>query len=84
MTNPQAVEIDSESEAGYVCYSKADVAETVEVWEKRTVAADLDSSGNVVGIEVLSFDEETLSRARVYAQEHDLVFPEPLEAATYL
>ncbi len=81
MIHPQGVEIDSESEAGYVCYSKTDIAETVEVWEEGTVAADLDSNGNVVGIEVLSFDDETLSQARAYAREHDLVFPELFEAA---
>lgn len=82
MTNPQTVEIDSESEAAYVCYSKADVAETVEVWEDGTVAADLDAWGKVIGIEVLSFDDETLLRARTYAEDHGLAFPSEFEAAT--
>jgi len=38
-------------------------------------AADVDASGNIVGIEVLGFDEEVLSRARTFASENDLIFP---------
>ncbi len=78
MMHPIDVEIDEEAGAGYVRYSKGDVAETVEVWEEGTVAADVDSRGNILGIEVLGFDEEILSHARAFASENDLVFPERL------
>lgn len=80
MTKPLGVEIDFESKAAYVCYSKADVAETLEIWEDATVAADVDAWGKVIGIEVLSFDDETLLRARRYAQEHGLAFPSEFKA----
>jgi len=75
MMHPIDVRIDDEAGAGYITYSKGEVAETVEVWEEGTVAADVDRSGNILGIEVLGFDEEILSRARAYANENDLVFP---------
>jgi len=75
MMHPIDVQIDEEAGAGYITYAKGDVAETVEIWEEGTVAADVDSSGNILGIEVLGFDEEILSRARVFATENDLIFP---------
>jgi uncharacterized protein YuzE len=79
MTKPLGVEIDFESKAGYVTYLDSKVAETVDVWEEGTVAADLDSEGKIVGIEVLGLDPEALSQARAYAQDHDLLFPPHLD-----
>jgi uncharacterized protein YuzE len=73
--HPLDVTIDDEVQAGYVRYAKTEVAETVEVWDHGTVAADLDSAGNVIGIELLGFAKEILSHARAFAREHDLVFP---------
>ena len=78
MIQPLDVEIDEEAGAGYVRYARAAVAETVEVWEEGTVAADFDSAGNVLGIEVLGFGEDVLAHARAFAREHDLVFPAKL------
>jgi len=75
MIHPIDVQIDDEAGAGYVTYAKGEVAETVEVWEEGTVAADVDASGNIIGIEVLGFDEDVLSRARAFASENDLSFP---------
>ncbi len=75
MTHPIDVRIDDEAGAAYITYVKGEVAETVEVWEEGSVAADVDSSGSILGIEVLGFDEEILSRARAFASENDLVFP---------
>ena len=79
MTKPLGVEIDFESKAGYVTYSESKVAETVDVWEEGTVAADLDSEGKIIGIEVLGLDPEALSQARAYAEDHDLAFPPHLD-----
>ena len=81
MTKPIGVEVDLEAESGYVAYSSNKVAETREVWEEGTVAADLDSEGSVIGIEVLGLDSETLSHARKYAEDNDLVFPAMLDVA---
>ncbi len=78
MIHPIDVEIDHEADAGYIKYSRGEVAETIEVWKEGAVAADVDSSGNILGIEVLGFDEELLSRARAFASENDLIFPERL------
>jgi len=75
MMHPIDVEIDDEAGAGYIRYAEGNIAETVEVWEEGAVAADVDSSGNILGIEVLGFDEELLSHARVFAAENDLIFP---------
>ena len=82
MINPETVEVDREVEAAYVRYAKGVVAETVDVWEEGTVAADVDAAGNVLGIEVLGFDDETLWHARAFAQEHDLAFPPRVRAPT--
>lgn len=82
MIKPETVEVDGEVEAAYIRYTRRDVAETIDVWGEGTVAADVDSIGNVIGIEVLSFDEQTLSHARVFAQEHDLAFPPRIEASS--
>lgn len=82
MIKPQTVDVDREVEAAYVRYGKGVVAETLDIWEEGTVAADVDAAGNVIGIEVLGFDEETLSHARAFAQEHDLAFPSRIVAPT--
>ena len=81
VTKAIEVRVDLESESGYVAYSANKVAETREVWEDGFVAADLDSNGSVIGIEMLGLDSETLSHARKYAEEHDLVFPAMLDLA---
>jgi uncharacterized protein YuzE len=81
MMKPIGVEVDFEAKAGYVSYSDSDVAETREVWEEGIVAADLDAEGGIVGIEMLGLDSETISHARRYAENHDLVFPAMLDLA---
>jgi uncharacterized protein YuzE len=77
---PTSVEIDIEEQFGYVYYveDNPEVCETVDVWQEGRVAADLDAAGNVIGIEVLGLDSETLECARRYAAEHDLAFPDSL------
>ena len=79
MIQPIDIEIDDEANAGYIRYAKATVAETVEVWEEGTVAADLDSAGNVIGIELLGFEDDILAKAKAYAREHNLAFPANLK-----
>lgn len=79
MIHPLDIAIDEEADAGYVRYANAVVAETVEVYEEGTVAADLDAGGNVIGIELLGFTDDILASARAYASDHDLVFPAELK-----
>jgi len=81
MTKPIGVEVDLESKSGYVAYSDRRIAETHEVWDEGTIAADVDAGGEIVGIEMLQLDRDTLSRARRYAEEHDLIFPAMLDLA---
>jgi len=81
MTKPIGVSVDLEAECGYIVYSSRKVAETRDIWEEGTVAANLDAEGSIIGIEVLGLDSETLLRAREYAEQHDLVFPPMLDLA---
>lgn len=81
MTKAIGVEVDLEAECGYIVYSSRKVAETRDIWEEGTVAANLDAEGGIIGIEVLGLDSETLSRAREYAEQNELVFPPMLDLA---
>ncbi len=76
MTVPLKIEINPKAGAGYIHYSNAKVVTTVDVWEDGQVAADLDATGAVVGIEVLDLDAETMRHARAFASDHDLLLPE--------
>jgi len=80
MKEPVSVAVDRT--AGYVSYA-ADrkIASTVDILSDGVAAADLDASGNVVGIEVLDFDAATLEAARAYAETRGLAFPNDLAGA---
>jgi len=75
MKRPRSMDIDFEVNAAYINYGEGEVAGTVDVWKDGQVAADLDAEDQVLGIEVLGFDEETLKNARKFADAHDLAFP---------
>lgn len=79
--DPTSIEIDFEAGAGYIYYQSGEPssARTVDVWHDGRVAADYDVAGNLVGIEVLGFDRETLERARRFAHAAGLSFPAHLE-----
>jgi len=79
MTKPLGVRVDLEANAGYVSYRLGEVAGTLDVWHDGRVAADLDDAGNVLGIEVLGFDDKTLAQARMFAEDRGLAFPQHLE-----
>ena len=81
MTKPISVKVDLNANAGYIRYAEGKVAGTLDVWSDGWVAADLDDDGRVLGIEVLSFDDETLGHAKKYAQSQGLAFPAHLEGA---
>ncbi len=61
--NPPVVELDSEAMAAYVRFSHRKVLRT-EVLNSRksTVTVDFDSTGDVIGIELVGVKEFTLAR----------------------
>jgi len=77
MKKPLSIEIDLQHRLGYVYYAQLEghCAGTLDVWADGLVAADLDDDGNVLGIEVLGLDDETLQHAHDFAAAHDLEFP---------
>jgi len=81
MKKPLRAEIDFETRAGYIYYAavQGHVTTTLDVWDHGRVAADLDNTGNVLAIEVLALDAETLEHARLFATERELEFPAHLE-----
>jgi uncharacterized protein YuzE len=79
MTKPVSVRVDLETSAAYVRYAEGDVAGTIDVWRDGWVAADVDQSGQVLGIEVLDLASDTLEQARIFARSRDLAFPDHLE-----
>jgi len=57
-TRPPTVEFDSQTPAVYVRFKKASVAKTVPLpCEAMHLAIDLDSRGEVIGLEVVGMDE---------------------------
>jgi uncharacterized protein YuzE len=84
MTRPIEVKVDLEANASYVRYRRLvqdeHVDATHDLCADGSVAVDVDSGGNVLGIEVLGFDRETLEAAKRYAHEHRLAFPSDLAA----
>jgi uncharacterized protein YuzE len=81
MTKPLSVKIDNQANAGYIRYAEGKVATTLDVWSDGWVAADIDSAGAVLGIELLGFDDETLQHARAFAESKGLAFPPHIEGA---
>lgn len=81
MIKPVGLRVDLETDAAYIRYAEGEVAGTIDVWQDGWVAADVDSAGRVLGIEVLDLDVETLERARRFAHEHELAFPDHLQGA---
>ena len=65
MQRPIEVSADLDVGAGYVMYlADREVAGTLDIWHDGQVAADLDDEQNVIGIEVLGFDDEQLGTPR--------------------
>ena len=56
----------------YLYYSRDPVARTQTLDENEEVAVDFDGSGEVVGIEIVAPDDETIALATRFALDHDL------------
>jgi uncharacterized protein YuzE len=60
-STPPTIEVDTEAEAIYVRFKKGKVAKTVpRESEEMHIAVDLDSKGEVIGIEAVGMSEFTL------------------------
>ena len=75
MTQP--IEVRVTDGVGYVRYGDEElIAETHEIIPSCSVEADLDATGQIVGIEILfPSDAAIVTIARDYAHQHGLVFP---------
>ena len=61
--NPPVVELDSAAQAAYVRFSHNKVKETKVVTEdKYIVTIDLDSKGDVIGVELVGVEEFSIGR----------------------
>lgn len=76
MRNPISVTVHGG--AAYVLYSDGVIAQTKEITETGSVAADIDAQGNVVGIEILFIVETEIAIAARFAHERQLGFPRDL------
>jgi uncharacterized protein YuzE len=56
----------------YLYYSRNAVGRTQTLDENYGVAVDFDSSGDVVGIEIVAPDDETIAIATRFALDHNL------------
>jgi hypothetical protein len=76
--SPIHISLDTEvpGGAGYVRYSHGNAVRQDVIDESFTVAVDLDSRDDVVGIELTSLDEYAFALARAAAQRYDLAFPD--------
>jgi uncharacterized protein YuzE len=77
MLNPIQFRMDYEVEAGYLRYRPLPAGQHVARTQRISddVNADFDAAGQVLGLELLAFDEVAFNAARVFAEAHDLVFP---------
>jgi uncharacterized protein YuzE len=79
MTQPISVRTDLSVMAAYIEYGTAESVETVDLTETGSVAYDLDQAGNIVGIEILRFEQpEHVAIAQEFAATHGLSFPRDL------
>jgi uncharacterized protein YuzE len=80
---PPIVELDSEAHAAYIRFSRKRVAGTKVVTEdKHTITIDLDSDGEVIGIELVGVEEFSIGRLLRLA---GVTVPKPLlQRASYV
>ena len=77
MVMPREFRLDYEAGAGYLRYRRLahdeHVARTARITDD--VVVDYDAAGDIIGIEMLTFDSATLSAARNFAVANGLAFP---------
>lgn len=77
MLKPIQFRVDYEVEAGYLRYRPLPIGEHVARTQRISddVNVDFDAAGQVLGLELLAFDDVAFNAARDFAESHDLVFP---------
>jgi hypothetical protein len=77
--------INADAQVGYICYGEArpSVAQRIiatNPWLGPTITADFDEHGNVVRVEFLSFDNDTIGKVKAFQASKGL--DEPPEFTT--
>ncbi|HEX3549993.1 MAG TPA: hypothetical protein VHT53_06430 [Candidatus Elarobacter sp.] len=82
MLKPIQLRLDYDVGAGYLKYRNLADAEHVarNARISEDVIVDYTDADEVVGIELLAFDEETLDVARSFASRNGLLFPDTITA----
>lgn len=77
MLKPIQLRIDYDVEAGYLRYRQLREGEHVSRNARISddVVVDFNDAGEILGIELLAFDEEALAVARGFAEANGLAFP---------
>jgi uncharacterized protein YuzE len=85
MKKPISLMVDFDAEAGTLGYLRfraleagKHVARTHRVSDD--VFVDFNDTSEILGIELLGFDDEVIGAARHFAEQHGLAFPELLRA----
>lgn len=74
--------LEIDGQLGYIRYRELPEGQFVESRRiSGEVVADFGKNGELFGIELLSLDEHTLSRARAFATENQATFPRDLSGA---
>ena len=76
------VNVDLEAQAGYVRYRSLPSGERARSERVGdTVVADYAENGEVLGVELLALDDDSVAQARAFAAVHGLAFPRDLHGA---
>jgi uncharacterized protein YuzE len=80
MQKPISLEVDFKANAGYLEYRALGDGQLVTRTQRvhDAVHVDFDAESQILGIELLGFDDEALGAARHFAEQHGLEFPELL------
>ncbi|MEA2664133.1 MAG: hypothetical protein QOI11_1077 [Candidatus Eremiobacteraeota bacterium] len=80
MIAPVEIHADLEANAYEITYRHLAEGERIDHDERIAVSgsAGIDSTGNVVAIELLDLEPATIAAAREYARSHGLAFPRDL------
>jgi len=75
LKKPIKVTLDAGAGAAYIYYTFEKWAYSKHIYTKDIVTVDLDENDDVIGIELLGFEDETVDAVRAYALSRSLEFP---------
>ncbi len=84
MRSPISLEVDFIADAGYLAYATLSEGQFVTRTQRvhDAVHVDFDAESQILGIELLGFDDAAIGAAQKFVQQHDLAFPKLLARAT--